>query len=209
MTFGIQLADYSIGKARDGGWRLCAPTFGAANVAVPLSDYHGLKINEWLADAQFAANNDFVELYNPGSLPVSLEELFLSDAAGAPAKSPIPSLSFIAGNDFLSFVADGDANQGANHLMFKLSPDVGLILLSGPDGTVIDAVNYGPQQTDVSQGRSPSGSDTLTSFAQPTAGGPNPGPAGVISVTNVTQAVTALLGQFENAGDNADRRTRL
>ncbi|PYJ59276.1 MAG: hypothetical protein DME24_13385, partial [Verrucomicrobia bacterium] len=121
---------------------------------------------------------------------------------------PIPSLSFIAGNGFTSFVADGDANQGADHVTFKLSPDVGLILLSAPDLRVIDAVNYGPQQTDVSQGRSPSGSDTLTSFAQPTAGGPNPGPAGVISVTNVTQAVTALIDvttsswRYDNSGVN-------
>ncbi|HXT41885.1 MAG TPA: lamin tail domain-containing protein [Candidatus Angelobacter sp.] len=194
VSFGIQLDDFSIGRMPSGEWTLCSPTFGAANVDAPLADYHGLKINEWLADAQFAANNDFLELYNPGASPSMLGGLFLSDAAGAPAKNPIQALSFIGGNGFASFVADGDAGQGADHLNFKLSPDVGLVLLSAPDLTTIDAINYGPQQTDVSQGRSPSGSDTLTAFPQPTSGGPNPGPAGVVSVTNVTQTVVPLLG---------------
>lgn len=194
VVFGIQLADYSIGRAQDGGWALCAPTFGAANVALPLSDFHQLKINEWLADAQFAANNDFIELYNPGALPAPLGGLFLSDAAGAPARNPIPALSFIAGNGFTSFVADGDSTQGADHVNFKLDPNVGIIILSDPALNPIDAINYGPQRTDVAQGRSPSGSDTLVNFLQPTAGGPNPAPnGGTVSVTNVSSVAVNLL----------------
>src|SRR5262249_1573606 len=172
VTFGIQLADLSIGRLADGSWGLCRPTFGAPNVPQPFGDIHQLKINEWLADAQFAADHDFIELYNPITLPGPLGGLFLSDAAGAPTLSPIPALSFIAANGFTTFIADGDAGQGADHVNFKLSPDVGLILLSAPDLTIIDAINYGPQRTDVSQGRSPSGSDTFTFFAQPTPGSP-------------------------------------
>ncbi|PYK99745.1 MAG: hypothetical protein DME19_07605, partial [Verrucomicrobia bacterium] len=208
VSFGIQLSDYSIGRAHDGEWTLCTPTFGAANIPVPLGDYHRLKINEWLADAQFAANNDFIELYNPGASPAPIGGLFLSDAAGAPALSPVPALSFIAGNGYASFIADGDAGQGADHVDFKLDPDVGIILLSGPDLNPIDAINYGPQRTDVSQGRSPSGSDTLVSFAQPTSGGPNPAPnGGTTSVTNVTSVVVNLLAianswKFDNSGIN-------
>jgi len=134
--------------------------------------------HEWLADAQFAATHDFVELYNPDPAPVSLGGLFLSDAAGAPARNQIAALSFIGANGLTSFIADGDAGQGPNHLNFKLSPDVGTIILSGPDLQPIDVITYGPQQTDVSQGRSPSGGITITSFAQPTDGGPNPGARG-------------------------------
>lgn len=193
VMFGIQLADRSIGRMPSGEWALCMPTFGAGNVNVTLGDFRQLKINEWLADAQFAANNDFVELFNPTESPSQLGGLFFSDAAGAPTKSPIPPLSFIGGGGFTSFVADGSTDQGADHLAFKLSPDVGLILLSAPDLTLIDAINYGPQRTDVSEGRSPSGGGTLTTFAQPTSRGPNPGPAGVVSVTNITQTVVSLL----------------
>ena len=50
------------------------------------------------------------------------------------------------------------------------------------------------QRTDVSQGRSPSGSDTLVSFAQPTPGGPNPFPnGGVSSVTNIAAQIVTLI----------------
>src|SRR6185369_17930912 len=194
VVFGVQLPDYSIGRATDGTWMLCKPTFGAANVALATGDPHGVRINEWLADAQFLAAHDFVELFNPGPLPVALGGCYLSDAAGAPALSPIPALSFIAGGGYLSFVADGDPGQGADHVNFKLDPNVGIILLSDRELLPIDAINYGPQRSDVAQGRSPSGSITLVNFLQPTSGGPNPAPnGGTTVVTNVTSVVVNLL----------------
>jgi hypothetical protein len=199
VVFGIQLADYSIGRTRDGAWALCSPTFGAANTAVPLGDPRRLKINEWLADAQFTANNDFIELYNPAASPVALGGLFLSDAAGAPGLNPIPALSFIAAGGYTTFIADGDPGQGADHVTFHLDPDVGVILLSDADLEPIDVINYGPQRTDVSQGRSPSGSDTLVSFTVPTSGGPNPAPnGGTTTVTNVTRVAVTLLSITAN-----------
>jgi len=206
VVFGVQLPDYSIGRATDGSWMLCKPTFGAANVALALGDPHGVRINEWLADAQFLAAHDFIELFNPSPAPVALGGCYFSDAAGAPALSPIPALSFIAGGGYLSFVADGDPGQGADHVNFKLDPDVGIILLSDGELSLIDAVNYGPQQTDVAQGRSPSGSDTLVNFLQPTSGGPNPAPnGGTTTVTNVTSVVVNLLAitntwKYNNTG---------
>jgi hypothetical protein len=208
VTFGLQLPDLSLGRVADGAWTLCVPTFGGPNVTAALGDERRLKINEWLADAQFAATHDFLELYNPDPRPVALGGLFLSDAAGAPDRSPIPPLSFIAGSGYAMFIADGNPGQGADHVNFKLSPDVGLILLSDVDLTTIDAIRYGPQRTDVAQGRSPSGSDIVTAFPQPTAGGPNPGPVGVGSVTNVTAIVQPLLDmtttawRYNNSGAN-------
>lgn len=178
LTFGLQVADLSIGRRTDGSWGLCRPTFGAANVALALGDERTLKINEWLADAQFVATDDYVELCNPDPLPVALGGLSLSDASGAPAKSPLPALSFIAGRGFAWFIADGHPNQGADHLNFQLSPEVGLILLSAADLSLIDAVAYGPQRSDVAQGRSPNGADTLVFLGLPTPGGANPGVSG-------------------------------
>src|SRR5204863_8703018 len=145
-----------------------------------------LKINEWLADELFMANNDFIELFNSNSLPVALGGCFLSNAEGAPGLNPIPAFSFIAGGGYVAFTADGDVNQGADHLNFKLDADVGIIILSDPALVPIDVIIYGPQITDVSQGRSPSGSDTLVNFGQPTPGAPNPSPNGVLTVTNIT-----------------------
>src|SRR5665213_1640293 len=206
VSFGLQVTDFSIGRGADGSWVLCQPTFSTNNVALPLADVHGLKINEWLADELFLANNDFVELYNPGNRPVALGGCYLSNAEGAPQLNPIPALSFMAAGGYQSFVADGDVTQGANHLNFTLDPNVGEILLSDSALVTIDAINYGPQVTDISQGRSPSGSNTLVSFSQPTPGGPNPVPnGGTISVTNITSTVTRLLDitniwRYDNSG---------
>ncbi len=193
VVFGIQIPDLSLGRGADGTWVLCKPTFGTNNLAVPLADPDNLKINEWLASELFLAKNDFIELYNPATRPVALGGLYLSNAEGAPGLNQISALSFIAASGYASFTADGDTTQGADHLNFKLDAEVGIIILSDPALTTIDAINYGSQQTDVAQGRSPSGSDTLVSFSQPTPGSPNPTPNGTITVTNVSTLTVPLL----------------
>src|ERR1051326_1285644 len=126
----------------------------------------------------FWPSHDFIELYNPAALPVALGGCYLSDAEGAPSRNQIPALSFIGPVGFVSFTADGDATQGADHVDFKLDPNVGIIILSDAALNPIDIINYGPQQTDVSQGRSPNGSDTFVNFFTPTPGGPNQAPNG-------------------------------
>jgi len=206
VVFGLQVPDLSIGRGPDGAWVLCQPTFGTHNLALPLADPHGLKINEWLADELFLAHNDFIELFNPGSRPAALGGCYLSNAEGAPGLNPIPALSFITAGGYQSFVADGDVAQGANHLNFTLDPNVGEIILSDAMLAAIDVIDYGPQVTDVSQGRSPSGSNTLASFSQPTAGGPNPAPnGGTLSITNITSTTIKLLDitnswRWDNSG---------
>jgi hypothetical protein len=205
VTFGTQIPDFSIGRGSDGTWLLCQPSIGVKNVALGSGDPRHLKLNEWLTDALFLDNNDFLEIFNPTSLPVALAGCYLSNAEGAPALSPIPPLSFISAAGYLRFVADGDPQQGSDHLAFRLDPSVGIILLSAPDLQPIDIVNYGPQATDVSQGRSPNGSDTLVSFGVPTPGAPNPVPNGVISVTNVTSMMHNLVDigttwRYDNSG---------
>jgi hypothetical protein len=175
VVLGIQLEDRSIGRRTDGTWGLCQPTFGSANVALPTGDVTGLRINEWLADAQFVGRNDFVELFNPDALPVALGGCYLSDASGSPYRHPMAPLSYIAGHGFLELIADGDITQGSDHLNFHLSPDVGLILLSSPDLAPIDEIMYGPQRTDISEGRTPNGGSAISVFPLPTPGGGNPG----------------------------------
>jgi len=211
VNFGPQISDFSIGRAEDGTWVLCEPTFGAKNRAAALGDARHLKINEWLTDEMFLGNNDFVELYNPDPRPVALGGCFLSNAEGAFGLNPIAGLSFIAPHGQRVFIADATPSQGPNHLNFKLDADVGIILLSDPALEPIDLISYGPQRTDVAEGRSPSGSDTLVEFAQPTPGGPNPGPAGgASSVTNITFSAHNLLEinsvwRYDNSG--TDRGT--
>jgi len=204
LVFGIQVTDFSIGRGVDGTWLLCKPTLGSSNIPLALADQHGIRINEWLADSQFLADHDFVELFNPGAFPAGLGGCFLSDAAGAPARNPIAALSFVGPNGHAAFIADSDASQGADHLNFKLDANGGLILLSDPALNPIDVITYGPQQTDVAQGRSPSGSTTFIDFALPTPGAPNPSPNNG-TVTNVTSTVVNLITltngwKYDNSG---------
>ncbi|MHB8521724.1 MAG: lamin tail domain-containing protein [Limisphaerales bacterium] len=204
VVFGQQLPDLSIGRLADGEWGLTRPTFGAANVAAAQGDPRDLTINEWLADGRALFPDDFIELYNRGPLPVGLGGLYLSDQpVGDPAMHRIAPLTFIAGNGFTVFTADGQPAKGAEHLDFKLTPEQGTIGLFDTDLTLIDVVIYGPQTTDVSQGRSPSGAEPLAFFPQPTPGGGNPGES---SSTNTVTFTTNLVDiahtwSYYQAGD--------
>ncbi len=193
VDYGMQLTDLSIGRLADGGWALCEPTFGSANVPARLGDFTRLKINEWLAAEAVEATADFVELYNPGPLPVLLSGLYLTDnAIGWPTQHLIAPLTYIPAQGFTVFKADGDANAGPDHLNFRLSADRGVIALLAPDLTLIDQVVYGPQFTDVSQGRSPNGANRLVFFNQPSPGAPNPVVAGA-PTTNITSVNIPLV----------------
>jgi len=175
VLFGYQITDFSIGRFAKDCWALCVPTFGQDNIAANTANPDAVKINEWLTDALFTTSSDFIELYNPQNEPVEISGFYLTDAAGSLNKFQIPPLSFIAQKGFALLYADGQPNLGKDHLNFKLASDVGLIRLSAPDLSLVDAVAYGPQQTDLSQGRSPNGSDKIVTFDQPTPGMSNPG----------------------------------
>lgn len=189
IQFGRQVAGYSIGRVANGAWTLCDLTFGTENVAATIGDPQQLRINEWLTDRQFAASDSFVELFNPSNLPVELSGLGLSDASGTLNRFVFPQLSFIEAGGFAAFTADGSGSPG--HLNFKLASEVGLISLA-QGNEIIDFVEYGPQQTDVSEGRTPNGGATIAFFDQPTPGASNPG-ANSGAVTNITRTITPVV----------------
>ncbi len=188
VQFGVQLTDRSIGRQADGTWNLCVPTLGAANLFQPLSDPANLKLNEWLAKGSGATKDDYVELYNPASLPAPLGGLYLTDnILSEPTKSLIPALSFIegtrsAGSGLALFTADGDPTAGANHTNFKLASDAGSIGLFSSSTTVIDSIIYGVQTNNVAQGRTPNGA-SLIGFFSPTPGLDNPSPSSASVIT--------------------------
>lgn len=201
VPFGAQLSDYSIGRrASDGAWDMCRPTFGAANVVAAQPPLAGLKINEWLADAETLIGQDFVELYNPNALPVNIGNGYLSDnPVEFPTRHQIRQLTFIGAGGYTFFKADDDAGQGPDHVNFKLDPLQGEIGLFSPEQELLDNVVYGPQSTDVSQGRTPNGSATFGFFNQPTPGAPNPGTTGGSTSTVNLMTPTQVWKYFANA----------
>jgi len=188
VVFGPQINDYSIGRVGYGGvWKLTKKTFGYTNEFQPLGDPDRLKINEWSAQEEVLFDEDFIELYNPCDLPVELSELYLTDnPVTQPAKQKLGPLSFAPPNGFAVFIAD-DVNT-LGHLDFRLSADREMIGLFDAELNEIDKVLYGPQTTDISQGRSPDGSDNYAFFELPTPGVSNP------SITITTTDITFITG---------------
>jgi len=185
IQFGLQLADLSVGRVGSGGqWHLTVPTFGQANVTGPLGNPDTVKINEWLANEQVLFADDFIELYNPNANPVDLGGLFLT---AKPGKFKITPLSFIAGSGYAVFRADGSSAPGC--VSFRLSSDGDMIGLFDGQLKEIDRIIYGPQTTDVSQGRVPDGADTIEFQLLPTPGVANP------SGNKTITATVAVLGE--------------
>ena len=181
VAYGKQVANMSIGRVgHDGTWTLTQPSFGAVNVAARTGDPSTLKINEWLTGSEYRVNNDFVELYNPDPLPVPLAGLSLTDnLIGEPGKNVLPALSYVAGCGCVSYVADGDPDQGSNHLNFQLSSDKEWIALQDASLRVIDKVVHYDQTVEVSQGRSPDGAASPYAFLSL----PTPGVGNAVSST--------------------------
>lgn len=162
VRWGQQLADYSIGRSLDGSWALCRPTFGTANDVVAQSPATAVKINEWLAHVAAPLGNGFIELHNSASLPVDVGGYFLTDnPVGWPTRTKIRALTFIPAGGFLTFKTESETAQGPEYLDFRLSPLQGEIGFISPARALVDYVSYGPQRTDLSQGRISSAANSI------------------------------------------------
>ncbi len=177
VTFGRQLDGTSIARV-GGAFRLAQPTIGSANVALSTAQPNAVKLNEWLASPGGAFADDFIELYNPSTLPVDIGGLHLTnDPVGQPGLFTIRPLSFVAGAGFAVFVADNDTAAGSDHVNFELDAAGGSIALTGVTSTTtIDAITYGPQAAGISEGRTPDGGSIVGPIDPPTPGAINPDP---------------------------------
>lgn len=187
VEFGRQLAGHTIARGADGAWRLAEPTLGAANQTSPTALPNGTKINEWLAVGNVTFPDDFIELFNPRSLPVDVGGMYLSNnPASQVTMFTIAPLTFIDGQGLLVFTADNSPAEGKDHVNFELAANAGSIQLSATDQSLVDRVNYGTQTAGVSQGRRPNGGTFIDFLPAPTPGTSNPGdPNGPNAPTNL------------------------
>lgn len=183
-TFGILGSDISWGRYPDGtgSWKhLGAATPGAQNED-PQFPSVKLVINEFMADNTTTIENpdapgqysDWIEIYNGESEPVDMGGMYLSDEAAEPTKYPIPAGVTIPAGGYVVFWADDQTDLGPLHTNFKLAKSDEIIYLIQSDGSGwIDSVAYGAQQTDVSWGRYPDGTDNWSYHSHPTPGSAN------------------------------------
>ena len=111
VTYGAQLADFSIGRAgADNSWQLTQPTPGAANNPAPITVANPA-INEFMANP-VPGQPDWIELFNPDpALPMAIGGVYL---ASSNALSRLPALSFLPANGFVQLFADESAAARAS-----------------------------------------------------------------------------------------------
>jgi hypothetical protein len=135
-----------------------------------------LYINEFAASNksvkkdEFGEYDDWVEVYNTTGQQVWLADYFLSDNTGTPGKYRFPAHYIEPGGFYLVWL-DDQVDQGLNHATFKISKDGEKLRLSGRPSSgfqLIDSVNFGPQETDISLGRQADGGPVWIPFPSPT-----------------------------------------
>jgi hypothetical protein len=142
-------------------------------------------ISEWMADNTSSSGitdpadgkfPDWFELQNTGSTPVPLDGFFVSDDRANPFKFRIPANTTLAPGQYFMVWADDEIQQNTApaldlHVPFKLSASGESLLLSTPDGRLVDQVSFGPQAADTSEGRYQD--STPKTLTLPTPAGPN------------------------------------
>jgi len=149
------------------------------DLTITSGDVPNLIINEILASNQTTLADpdgvdeydDWIEIYNAGSTAVDMGRFYFSDSENPfddRIPRDMPDKTTIQPGGYLLFWADSDTEQGPNHLKFKLSVDGESLSLYYKDGRLIDSHTFGVQSADVSEGRSPDGSDNWIKFNTPT-----------------------------------------
>jgi CotH kinase protein/Lamin Tail Domain/Carbohydrate binding domain len=152
------------------------PTPGTTNngTEAPLE----VSINEWMAGNTSTIQDpldsnkydDWFELYNRGNQTADLTGYFLTQSLDDKTMFQIPAGYTIPSHGFLLVWADKKTPTGSGdlHVNFKLSKSGESIGLFAPDGGTVDAVTFGPQSDDISQGRYPDGSANIVFMVVPT-----------------------------------------
>lgn len=179
-----------------------------------------LVINEWMASNQTTLTDptdgdfeDWLELANSGATAVDLTDWFLSDDPADPFKYRIPSGFRVPAGGFLLVWADEETFQNELtlrpdlHVAFRLAISGESILLSAPDGTLVDRVDFAAQSPDKTMGRL---DGEVVALATPTPGAINgdaarPPMAGVVRqddlLTFTLQAEPGFFYQLEVSED--------
>ncbi len=100
--------------------------------------------------------DDWIELYNKSTYPISTNGLYLSDTLLNLSKWKLPN-HVINPDSYYIIWADEDEHQGGKHANFRLSNNGETLILANMDSTVIDSITFISQPNDMSYSRSPNG----------------------------------------------------
>lgn len=127
---------------------------------------------------------DWIELYNPSGEAIGLEGYGLSDDEDRPFRWVFPDIQIGAGEYLLVWASGKDRTNplAPLHTNFAISASGEELLLTTPDGEVIDFVPPIRLDRDTSYGRKPDGADSWFIFTEPTPG-----------VSNTTEGFDTIL----------------
>lgn len=124
-----------------------------------------------ILDPDYGDYADWFELYNSGSVDVTVGGYYLSDDPVYPQKWKIPAGTVIKAKSYLLIWAD-EQNTGL-HTNFKLSSGGEQLTLYTPSGDVVDQVSFPEQIMDVSYAQNPQGSGNWVLQTDVTPGAKN------------------------------------
>lgn len=167
--------------------RIVRATPGAPNTPLlTLPPYPSLWLSEIAPDNVSGATDNFnepepwIELYNGGATPLSLEGYFLANAYTNLLQWPFPAGTMLNPGEYLLVWADAETDEmlGTNlHASFRLNASTGSVLLARSlEGApqVLDSINYSGIGTNRSYGSHPPGQLSRRQlFYFPTPGGSN------------------------------------
>ena len=157
--------------------------------------------NEFLASSEtccgsemFGSNEDFVELYNYGTLPVNIEGWGFSDSEGS-VVTMAPDTTIEPG-EFLVLWYTGETN-GFPEIDAKLSSGGEAVYGEDSTGAVVFSVSFDAQDEDISYGRYPDGGDTWQQM-NPTPGASNTSLLYIDNNTHVSPKAFSLEQNYPN-----------
>ncbi|MCX6904549.1 MAG: lamin tail domain-containing protein, partial [Verrucomicrobia bacterium] len=186
LNYSVPSAGRSYGDYPDGNptGRQLFSIITPAHTNDPTGTAVQVRINEWmadntatLADPADGDHEDWFELYNPGTNTVDLSGYYLTDTLTNKTKFQIPDGFLIQAGEYKLVWADSESGQNAPgrdlHVNFKLRASGQAIGLYAPGGGTIDAIVFGQQSPDVSQGRFHDGQTPICFMPHPTPGAAN------------------------------------
>ena len=174
-----------------------------------------LFINEFQADNkntvkdEFGEYDDWIEIYNSSNNPIDISGLYITDDYSNLTKHQITTSNnpqnIIPPNGYLLLWADGNSDQGLNHLNFKLKAsgeEIAISYVFENDTTIVDSVKFSEQENDFSYARENDGDNNWGVVRAPTPNKRNSFPGlfnnDVLLVNGFRFRITEVVESYEN-----------
>lgn len=170
VSFGPQIADYSMSLDSNSEWILTrpTPTLAPVNAAVEMGEPDSIVLNEWMANPT-AGETDWLELYNSGEFPVALQGFSISVND---QQRQIMEPGFIPAKGWVDWTLNDNFRPG--EIALRIPAEGGSLLLRDSLGNTINEVTYPAPNEGFSQGRIPDGAPQVVTFQiSPTRGAAN------------------------------------